>query len=290
MNTSEHAGPGPRTNGGTAPSRTASTLLTSLAAAGGAPRLTWYGEDAERVELSGAVLVNWVTKSTNLLVEEFDLGPGGTVVLDLPAHWRAVIWALAVWNCGGTARMSTSHDTPDTSDSHDTHDTSGPRAEAVVTTRPAAWTAAPGRPDVVAVELGALARRFSGDLPPRAVDAASAVMTYSDALGYVPPVDPARDALVVGPSDDTAAAAAATVSHADLVAWGAAGPAGREAPGARTLVVARDAPGLLRDALGTWARGGSLVAVVPSVADLDRTDPDRWRRLRDGERVDADIR
>jgi len=65
----------------------------------GRPRITWYGPD-ERIELSGAVLGNWVAKVTNLLVEEFDAGPGVRVELDLPAHWRTVVWALAVWRSG----------------------------------------------------------------------------------------------------------------------------------------------------------------------------------------------
>src|SRR5690554_3627439 len=65
------------------------------------PRLTWYGEDDERVELSGRVLANWVTKATNLLVEEGEVEPGTRVLLDVPAHWRALVWALATWTAGG---------------------------------------------------------------------------------------------------------------------------------------------------------------------------------------------
>src|SRR6478735_7253781 len=40
-----------------------------------APRLTWYGPDAERVELSGRVLDNWVAKTSNLLQDELDAEP-----------------------------------------------------------------------------------------------------------------------------------------------------------------------------------------------------------------------
>ena len=46
-------------------------LLAQLTAEPGRPRLTWYAP-AERVELSGHVLDNWVTKTANLLVEEYD--------------------------------------------------------------------------------------------------------------------------------------------------------------------------------------------------------------------------
>ena len=75
-------------------------LLDALARAGGAPRITWYGPGGERVELSGAVTVNWVNKTANLLVEEFDAGPGTVVGLALPAHWRTLVWALATWRVG----------------------------------------------------------------------------------------------------------------------------------------------------------------------------------------------
>ncbi len=40
------------------------------------PRLTWYGPDAERVELSGRVLDNWVAKTSNLFQDELDAEPG----------------------------------------------------------------------------------------------------------------------------------------------------------------------------------------------------------------------
>ena len=63
-------------------------LLARLTADPGRPRLTWYGDDGERVELSGHVLDNWVTKTANLLVEEYQAGPLTRVLLDLPVHWR----------------------------------------------------------------------------------------------------------------------------------------------------------------------------------------------------------
>ncbi len=79
---------------------TVADVLRRVTADPGRPRLTWYGAGGERIELSGAVLANWVAKTTNLLVEEFDAAPGVRVGLDLPAHWRTVVWALAAWRCG----------------------------------------------------------------------------------------------------------------------------------------------------------------------------------------------
>ncbi len=259
-------------------------LLDVVTADPGRPRLTWYGDDGERVELSGAVLANWVAKTTNLLVEELDAGPGVRVHLDLPPHWRTVTWALATWRCGAAVTLG-----------------DAPGAGVVVTDRPGRHARAT---DLVAVALPALARRFDGDLPAGAVDAAGAVMTYGDVVGWAPAVDPAAPALE--PADGRA------VSHAELLAWaggttptggttpaggttGSGGPAGTAAAtgaaaGPRLLVPAdadRDAgvSRLLRATLGTLALDGSVVVLAPSVATELAADPARRSRLVEGERV-----
>lgn len=223
----------------------------------GRPRITWYGDDGERVELSGAVLVNWVTKTTNLLVEELDAGPGVPVLLDLPPHWRSLVWSLAVWRSGAGLLLA------------DENGTAAPGP--VVTARPLAH---PGVVDLVAVALPALARTHPDPLPPGALDAAASVMTYGDVLGAVPPTDPAAAALA---GDD--ALGTVTVPHRDLL--GAARgrlldalpspvPAG---PTARVLVPAV-APlrHVLLTALAVWAQDGSVVLASPDVlADGART-------------------
>src|SRR5213595_2296246 len=83
------------------------------------PRLTWYGPDSERVELSGRVLDNWVAKTSNLLQDELDAEPGMSLRVDLPAHWKSFVWALAGWQLGmelvldgGDAQLLVT-DTPD---------------------------------------------------------------------------------------------------------------------------------------------------------------------------------
>jgi len=214
------------------PATSVAALLTSLTRSGGQPRITWYGDDFERVELSGAVLDNWVSKTTNLLVEEFDAAPGVRVLLDLPPHWRALVWALAVWRTGATLTLT------------------GP-ANVVVTTRPDDHAA----DAVVAVTLGALARRFDGPLPRGAIDAASAVMTYGDVVGYVAPTDPTTDAL-----DGT--------TFAELDAWWAGGDDTRVA-----FAADEDLAPWLRRVAATLAADGSVVALSPARhAELARTD------------------
>ena len=150
-------------------------LLTLLRRDPGRPRLTWYAADGDRVELSGAVLDNWVSKTTNLLVEELDVGPGSRVLLALPMHWRAVVWALAVWRAGATVVLA---------------DAPAGDADVMVTDQPDARV--PGAAALVVVSLPALARRYAGTLPPDALDAASSVMTYGDVIGWAPQTEIGR--------------------------------------------------------------------------------------------------
>jgi uncharacterized protein (TIGR03089 family) len=265
--------PHPEADGGTPrherPSHVAD-LLRLITRDPGRPRLTWYGDDGERVELSAAVLENWVNKTTNLLVEEFDAQPGARVVLDLPVHWRTVVWALAVWRVGATVVLVPG----DRADA--VAEIAGSRPDVVVSTRPAVWTGSGA--ELVAVALPALARRFDGDLPPGAVDSASAVMTYGDQVGWVPAVELARPALEAG--------AAEPVPHGALV------PAAREGGvGRRVLVDGRGPTGdVLRGLLAVYGADGS--AVVLSAATAVELDDDAARRDRvlAGERVDDDPR
>ncbi len=254
-------------------------LLTRLRADPGRPRVTWYSED-ERVELSGHVLDNWVSKTTNLLVEELDVGPGSTVLVDLPCHWRAVVWWLAVLRSGACLTVASAPD-----DSPD----------VVVTTEPAAW---PGAPELVVVTLPALARRAAVTLPAGAIDAAAAVMTYGDALG---PVRDPRSADVVLRAGDVETRVSVTASGlldwaartADLASL-AVGPQATAGPddaaaaaGRRRALLTSGAPSdaLLAACLVLLDADGSLVLCSPETTQTLRADPERLARLRSSERV-----
>lgn len=65
------------------------------------PLVTFY-DDAigERLEFSRRTFDNWVAKTSNLLLEGMDVQPGGTVVLDLPAHWQTAVMLFAAWHTG----------------------------------------------------------------------------------------------------------------------------------------------------------------------------------------------
>lgn len=66
------------------------------------PFLTFYDDaTGERVELSLTTLANWVAKTANLLVDEFDLEPGESVGVALPPHWQTAVVLLAVGVAGG---------------------------------------------------------------------------------------------------------------------------------------------------------------------------------------------
>jgi uncharacterized protein (TIGR03089 family) len=77
-------------------------LLGPLLARDAARPLVTYYDDAtgERIELSGTTLANWAAKTANLLRDECDLAPGGTLAVLLPAHWQTLAVLLGAWWCG----------------------------------------------------------------------------------------------------------------------------------------------------------------------------------------------
>lgn len=250
--------------------------LAPLSRDPGRPRLTWYGPDGERIELSGAVLLNWMAKCTNMLVEELDVEPGTPVLLDLPVHWRAAVWTLGAW-CAG-AEVSVGRDPDGT--------VAAAAPEVVLTHRPAAWA---GRvPLVAAVALPGLARRWDGaePLPAGVVDAAAAVMSFGDQIGYLPPVGDDAPALrAVGSGGDGDDAAEIPVTYGELLAWAAA--TGHVA-GARTLVTTgafadQPAPAplatALQQCLGAWTADASVVLCGPEHSARLREDPALRARL-----------
>lgn len=232
-----------------------SGLLTALRTEHAtSPRLIWYGPGNERVELSGRVLENWAAKTANLLVDELDAGPGTRVLLDLPPHWKSLVWALGAWSTGctvvpgvdrsGTAKPSAGSTAGSTADGHG--------IDVVVTDRP---DQAPAAPAVqVAVALGAMAMAWPGQLPAGTLDYASEVRAHGDVyLGAAEPA--AGDPALV--DDDV-------VTFADLVS-AAEGTAGTVLVPA-TLPLGR----LLRTVPGLWAAGNAVMLVHAEVELTDR--------------------
>jgi uncharacterized protein (TIGR03089 family) len=182
----------------------------------------------ERIELSGKVLANWISKAGNALADEYDLGPGSVVRLALPPHWRSLYWALAVWSVGGAVDL-----------------VGGPTPDLLICEDPSTTAArhegAPG--DLVIVTLAALARAHPGDVPPGAMDEARELATYGDQFAAM--ADPAPDDLA-------------------LIADGAHTPYRSVVPQqdwpANTRVnLAGDLAQVLRSTLAAWAVDGSVV-------------------------------
>lgn len=256
-------------------------LFSHLAASGGQPRLTWYGVDGERVELSGHVLMNWSNKASNLLLEEFEAEPGMCISIDLPPHWRALYWALGIWQVG--AEISLRGATP-------TSTSASTQPSLAITVAPERWT--DSNAQVLAVALPALARRYVAPLPAGVLDAAASLMTYGDRLGWVPPMDPDAVALNASPA----------VAYADLPQWWA--DHSPDLPdGSRVLLevtATTDLTDVIAACAAVWSSGGSVVlrelaaenADAPGEADLTaETEETRAKRARllESEHVTATV-
>ncbi len=215
-------------------------LLASLRADPGRPRLTWYGPDAERIELSGRVLENWVAKTANLLLEEADAGPGTRVRVDLPTHWRTAVWLLAVWATGAEVVLDDAPAHP---------------VDVLVTTDPAGSALTGSRaPLVVAVALGALATSFGSPLPDGVLDAAAEVRGFADSFQA-----PARP----DGSDPALTDARGHLTHDQLWSGAYAAADERDWDGGCRVLVAAD-PGLCGPALSTTT-GGDVHAPVAAL-------------------------
>lgn len=212
-----------------------STLRTRQATS---PALIWYGPGSERIELSGKVLDNWVAKTSNLLVDELDAEPGIRLRLDLPAHWKTLVWALAAWQTGCTVLVG------------DAPEDGSAAADVIVTASQDVLDAAEGT--VVAVAPGALELRWAGSLPAGAVDYAAEVRSYADTYMAGDEAEDTYTALHVtgGPSPTYGQLAEAAGS-------------GRQ----ETLLVpaAAELPAVLEASLRTWAAGGTVVLAAPEV-------------------------
>ena len=237
----------------------ASVLAEILHSDPARPRVTFYEDTAgptrgERIELSGKVLANWVSKAGNALQDEFDLGPGSVVRLSLPPHWRALYWAFAVWSVGATVDLAGSR-TPDLLICDD------PDAIA------AALARTPG--EVVLVTLGALARAHRGPVPAGVMDEAREIATYGDQ--FVALADPAPDDL-------------ALITDRAQVPYRSVVPAPHWPPSAR-VSLAGDLSQVLESTLAAWAVDGSVVLARNGLHAGGEPQPERLA----SERVTLDL-
>lgn len=140
------------------------------------PRITHYDDTAgSRVELSGATLANWASKTANWLRDELDIQPGDPVAVLLPPHWQTAGVLLGVWWSGAT--VTTSAD-----------------GAQVALCGVTGIDAAAGADEVAAVGLDALGRGLSG-LPPGVRDFVTEARVHGDTFTSGEP-GPAADQIV----------------------------------------------------------------------------------------------
>jgi uncharacterized protein (TIGR03089 family) len=210
----------------------ASVLADILRSDPARPRVTFYEDTpgpthGERIELSGKVMNNWISKAGNALQDEYDLGPGSIIRLALPPHWRALYWAFAVWSVGGTVDCA-GDAVPDLLISDDPD---------------LAATLEPTPNDVVLVTLAALARFHPGRVPADAMDEARELATYGDQ--FVARTDPTPDDL-------------ALISGGVPAAYRSVVPQ-RDWPAGVRVSVFGDLSEVLQSTLAAWAVDGSVV-------------------------------
>ena len=229
----------------------ASTILDLLhhlrSGNSGAPRLTWYGPGGERVELSGRVLDNWVSKTSNLLTEELDAEPGTRVRLDLPPHWKTAVVALGAWQAGAVI--------VDDGDADLTFVGPASAGDKGASGASSGDGPAPGERGraVVAVALGALETAYPGQLPDGALDFAALVRQVADSFD---PFD------VPAPEDEALRTPDGAFTQSSLLSDFAT----PTAPGARVLLTSDSGlPAVLAGLLGAWAADGSAVLLHPEV-------------------------
>ncbi|MFZ0323500.1 MAG: TIGR03089 family protein [Actinomycetes bacterium] len=142
-------------------------LADAVARDGSRPAVTWYDDaTGERVELSGATLLTWVAKTAHFLSADLGVGPGSAVSVDLPRHWTAALWWLAVDAVGG-ARESSDHDDLD-----------------VAVIGPQRLDDLPAAQEVVAVSMAPMGAPFDATLPDLVHDFAVAVRGQPDHFGF----------------------------------------------------------------------------------------------------------
>ena len=231
------------------------------------PALVWYSADGERIELSGRVFDNWVAKSANFLVEQFDAAPGEAVGVRAPLHWKSLAFAFAVLQTGATLAA------PDRTE-----------LDLLFTDDPALADELDHNGETLVVTLPSLAFEFPGDLPAHLTDYSAEVRAFAD---YFAPSPVPADAIAVDSLSgsltylefmDAVTARMAALQHDDA--------ASSEAPLVALMQAAAFGPrpdyrAVLVDAAAVWVLGGTGVLAG---AGRDVTD-----RMRSDERIALEL-
>ena len=206
-----------------------------------APRLTFYERtpgptNGERIELSGKVLANWVSKAANALSEEYDVTPESRVGVFLPAaHWRTAYWSLAAWALGAGVEFV---------DADQRGSVAPAQVDVLVTSVPEPSF---GGAQII-VTPAMLARAATLEVPAGALDEAKELSTFADVFSPFSTPPGSDVALVLGGREFT---------FREIVAADAA-DAGR-----RVYLPHPDPAALM----AAWSAGGGVVLVRGDVAE-----------------------
>lgn len=139
-------------------------LRQALRADAARPFVTFYDDaTGERTELSLTTYANWVAKTASLLAEELDLERGGRLLVDLPVHWLAPVFAGAAWTLGAAVVRE-------------------PDADVVVCGPDGVAAYAAGAAPLLATALHPLGLRFTQPLPDGVRDFGVEVWSQPDAF------------------------------------------------------------------------------------------------------------
>lgn len=197
--------------------------------------LTWYGPGGDRVDLSGKTAANWITKATNLLTVELSAEPGARVWLDLPVHWRTIVWLVATWCAGAEVSFTSDADAVITSEPREEHEGM----------------------DTIVIALPALARHVE-NLPDGAIDGAADLMTQADAFMFPPEDHRDEDTGLGGTQQELLTAEVPLTPLSDTA----------DGSHLRVLITGEDVAALARFSAAIWARGGSVVLTQdPALAE-----------------------
>ncbi|CAJ1507641.1 TIGR03089 family protein [[Mycobacterium] burgundiense] len=207
-----------------------------------APRITYYDDaTGERIELSTATLANWAAKTGNLLRDELGAQPGSKVAVLLPAHWQTAAVVFGVWWIGAEVTLA------------------GPADVALCTLdRLDEADEAVGMGEIAVLSLDPFGKSVP-DLPVGITDYATAVRVQGDQLIPEPQPGPA----LTGRSPE----------EVYTEARNAAAAMGLQATDRVAAALGWSTPDeLLRNLVGVFAVGASLVQVVNPSSDADVTE------------------
>ncbi|MDU3134563.1 MAG: TIGR03089 family protein [Winkia neuii] len=198
------------------------------------PALTSY-IGGERLELTGHVLANWLSKIANLIVSN-EGGPTAGVLIDLPLHWRSVCWTVGTWHASAPV--------------------GGPEPVWAVTDNPekaTSWVDQQAAEQVSILSLPALDLTYPGSVPAGCVDAAAETMANADSLVWAEEPDPTVALFEGGPT------------FAEVNSISALPP--------QRLVIGGSLNAVCLQCVRMWAGGGSVVLVPPEATsgELEKT-------------------